>query len=70
MSYKVRKVLRAFAKHGFVVLREGASHTMIRRESDGIQIVVPRHVELNRFTVRGMVNDAGLDWNAFKRDVS
>ena len=52
------------------MLREGANHTIIRREHDGFQMVVPRHTELKRGTVRGMVADAQIDWNDFKRDVS
>lgn len=70
MSFKSRKVLRAFRRHGFVVLREGSSHTIIRRESDGVQIAVPRHPELKRNTVRGMAMDARIDWDEFKREVS
>jgi predicted RNA binding protein YcfA (HicA-like mRNA interferase family) len=29
MSFKTRKVLRVLAKHGFRVLREGASHIIV-----------------------------------------
>ena len=52
------------------MLREGSSHTIIRRERDGFQMVVPRHSELKRGTVRGMATDAQINWDEFKRDIS
>jgi predicted RNA binding protein YcfA (HicA-like mRNA interferase family) len=70
MSFQSRKVVRALVSHGFRVLREGANHTILRRDSDGIQIAVPRHRELKRGTVRGMANDAGVEWDEFRREVS
>jgi predicted RNA binding protein YcfA (HicA-like mRNA interferase family) len=70
MSFQSRKVLRALAKHGFIVLREGAGHTILRRESDGCQIAVPRHRELKRGTVRGMAADANVDWEIFQKEIS
>jgi hypothetical protein len=33
-------------------------------------MVVPRHAELKRGTVRGMVSDAQIDWNDFKRHIT
>ena len=70
MSFQRRKVLRALLRRGFYVLREGSNHTIIRRESDGVQIAVPRHREMKRGTVRGMAMDAKADWDEFRRDVS
>jgi len=70
MSFQSRKVLRAFLNRGFFVLREGGNHTIIRRESDSVQIAVPRHRELKRGTVRGMAMDAKVDWETFKREIS
>jgi predicted RNA binding protein YcfA (HicA-like mRNA interferase family) len=55
---------------GFTVLREGANHTILRRESDGVQIAVPRHRELARGTIRGMANDAKVEWDEFHKAVS
>jgi predicted RNA binding protein YcfA (HicA-like mRNA interferase family) len=69
MSFDRRKVMKALVARGFIVLREGGNHTIVRR-SDGAQIAVPRGRSLKRYTVRGMAMDAGVDWNEFKRDVS
>ncbi len=69
MSFKRKKVLRALQQRGFVVLREGAEHTILR-DPNGRQIAVPRHKELNRYTVRGMAQDAEVAWEEFQKDVS
>jgi predicted RNA binding protein YcfA (HicA-like mRNA interferase family) len=70
MSFQLRKVLRALANRGFYVLREGSNHTILRRDSDGVQIAIPRHRELNRGTVRGMAVDAKADWEKFQQEIS
>ncbi|HVX83495.1 MAG TPA: type II toxin-antitoxin system HicA family toxin [Phycisphaerae bacterium] len=70
MSFQSRKVLRALMARGFYVLREGSNHTIVRRDSDGAQIAIPRHRELKRGTVRGMAADAKVDWEEFRREVS
>lgn len=70
MSYQARKVLHALLSRGFYVLREGSNHTILRRDSDGVQIALPRHRELQRGTVRGMAMDAKIDWELFRQDVS
>jgi predicted RNA binding protein YcfA (HicA-like mRNA interferase family) len=70
MSYPRRKVLAALRRLGFAVLREGGAHTIVHRQSDGVRIAVPRHKELQRGTVRGMAEDAGADWEQFRKDVS
>jgi predicted RNA binding protein YcfA (HicA-like mRNA interferase family) len=70
MSFQARKVLHALLSRGFYVLREGANHTILRRDADGAQIAVPRHRELQRGTVRGMAADAKVDWEIFRQDIS
>jgi predicted RNA binding protein YcfA (HicA-like mRNA interferase family) len=70
MSFQTRKVLKALLRRGFRVLREGANHTIVRRDADGVQIAVPRHREIKRPTARGMAMDAKVDWDEFKREVS
>lgn len=69
MSFDRRKVLKALRARGFEVVREGGRHTIVGR-SDGARIAVPRHGELNRFTVRGIAEDAEANWAQFKREVS
>ncbi len=69
MSFSQRKVLKALRTHGFLPVREGGRHTVVRGE-DGTEIAIPRHRELKRGTVRGIVEDAGLDWEQFRTEIS
>ncbi len=69
MSFSRRKVLEALPKRGCVVVREGKRHTVIRSQG-GMEIAIPRHNELRRGTVRGIVEDVGLEWEEFKADIS
>lgn len=69
MSFSQRKVLKALRGYGFSVVREGARHTIVRGE-DGTEIAIPRHRELQRGTVRGIAEDAKLDWEQFRMEVS
>ena len=56
--------IRALKKAGFYVARQG-KHTVM---SDGVRIVtIPRHNPVNAFTMGGIVRDAGLTIEAFKK---
>jgi predicted RNA binding protein YcfA (HicA-like mRNA interferase family) len=56
--------IRALEKAGFRVVRQG-KHTVM---SDGIRILtIPRHNPVNAFTMGGIVRDAGLSVEAFKK---
>lgn len=70
MSFDRRKVVRALKVFDFEFFREGGNHTIVRRAADGMQIAVPRHRQLARGTVRGMAEDAGVDWERFRKEIS
>jgi hypothetical protein len=54
----------ALEKAGFGILRQGA-HTVM---TDGTRILtIPRHNPVNAFTMGGIVRDAGLDLEEFRR---
>ena len=56
--------IRALEKAGFRVVREG-KHTVM---SDGTRILtIPRHNPVNAFTMGGIVRDAGLTVEEFRR---
>lgn len=56
--------VRALQKAGFRVIRQGKHVVM----SDGVRIVtIPRHNPVNSFTMGGIVRDAGLTEDAFKK---
>ncbi len=59
-----RRAVKALEKAGFRVVREG-KHTVM---SDGARIVtIPRHNPVNAFTMGGIVRDAGLTVEAFRK---
>jgi predicted RNA binding protein YcfA (HicA-like mRNA interferase family) len=59
-----RKAVRALEKAGFHVAREG-KHVVL---TDGVRIVtVPRHDPVNALTMGGIVRDAGLSVEQFRR---
>lgn len=58
------KAVRALEKAGFRVVRQGKHIVM----SDGKRILtIPRHNLVNAFTMAGIVQDAGLSIEEFKK---
>ena len=58
------EAVRALEKAGFRILRQGKHIVM----SDGIRILtIPRHNPVNAYTMGGIVRDAGLSVEEFKR---
>ena len=56
--------IRALEKAGFHIVRQG-KHTVL---SDGVRILtIPRHNPVNAFTMGGIVQDAGLTIDEFKK---
>jgi predicted RNA binding protein YcfA (HicA-like mRNA interferase family) len=58
------RAVKALEKAGFKVLREGKHVVM----SDGVHfITIPRHNPVNALTMGGIVKDAGLTVEEFRR---
>jgi predicted RNA binding protein YcfA (HicA-like mRNA interferase family) len=58
------QAIKALQKAGFAVVREGKHVVM----SDGRRILtVPRHNPVNAYTMGGIVRDAGLSIEEFKK---
>jgi predicted RNA binding protein YcfA (HicA-like mRNA interferase family) len=56
--------VKALEKAGFRVVRQGKHVVM----SDGVRILtIPRHNPVNAFTMGGIVRDAGLTAEGFKK---
>jgi predicted RNA binding protein YcfA (HicA-like mRNA interferase family) len=56
--------VKALEKAGFRVVRQGKHVVM----SDGVRILtIPRHNPVNAFTMGGIVRDAGLTAEEFRR---
>ena len=59
-----QRAVRALAKAGFKIVRQGKHIVM----SDGVRILtVPRAKPVNAYTMGGIVRDAGLTVEAFKK---
>ena len=56
--------VRALEKAGFRIIRQGTHVVM----SDGVRILtIPRHNPVNAFTMGGIVRDAGLTAEEFRK---
>lgn len=58
-----RRAVRAFAKAGFWVVREGKHISMTNGERI---IIIPRATPINAFTMGGIIKDAGMTIEEFK----
>ena len=58
------EAVRALEKAGFRIVRQGKHIVM----SDGIRLLtIPRHNPVNAFTMAGIVRDAGLTLDEFRK---
>lgn len=58
------RAVAALEKAGFRILRQGAHIVM----TDGVRILtIPRHNPVNAFTMGGIVRDAGLSLEEFRK---
>lgn len=58
------RAVAALEKAGFRILRQGAHIVM----TDGMRILtIPRHNPVNAFTLVGIVRDAGLSLDEFRK---
>ncbi len=59
-----KEAISALNKAGYKILREG-KHTIL---SNGTRILtIPRHNPINSYTMGGIIKDAGLSQEAFKK---
>jgi predicted RNA binding protein YcfA (HicA-like mRNA interferase family) len=60
-----RRAIRALERAGFLVVREGRKHVVM---SDGTRfLTIPRNDPVNAYTMGGIVTDAGLSVEAFRK---
>ena len=60
-----RRAVRALTRAGFQVVREGRKHVVM---TDGSRfLTIPRSDPINAYTMGGIVSDAGLGVEAFKK---
>jgi predicted RNA binding protein YcfA (HicA-like mRNA interferase family) len=66
-SLSGRECIRALEQAGFYFKRQEGSHIVLRRDEPFGQVVVPDHRELDRGTLRAIIQAAGLSVNEFMR---
>jgi len=59
-----QRAVNAFEKAGFRVIREGKHISMVK---DDRIIIIPRNNPINAFTMGGIIKDAGLTIEEFKK---
>ena len=59
-----KRAIKAFKKAGFRILREGKHTTM---SDERRIIIIPRANPINAYTMGGIIKDAGLSIEEFKR---
>ena len=63
-----RQVLKTLERLGFVEIHRKGSHVKMRH-ADGRLIVFPFHEEVDRFTLKGALRDAGVSVEEFLEQV-
>lgn len=61
------KAIKALRRAGWRVIGQRGSHVKLYRESDESTLIVPLHNELSRWTLKGILTDAGLSVEEFLR---
>jgi predicted RNA binding protein YcfA (HicA-like mRNA interferase family) len=57
------EAVRALRRCGYEVLRQSGSHVIMRREHR--TVVVPQHKPIKPGTLKGLIEQAGLTFDAF-----
>ena len=63
-----RQVVQGLKRLGFVEIHRKGSHVKMRHE-DGRMIVFPFHDEIDRFTLKGALQDAEISLEEFLKNV-
>ena len=61
------KAVKALKRAGWRVVGQRGSHVKLYRESDENTLIVPLHDELSRWTLKGILADAGIPIPVFLR---
>lgn len=59
------RAVRVFKKTGFWISKAGGKH--IGMTNGKRKITIPRHTRLNPYTLKGIIRDAGLTDETFKK---
>lgn len=59
------RAVRALERKGFRVARQGAGHIVMSK--DNVILTIPRHNPVNGYTMGGIIRDAGLTVEEFRK---
>ena len=60
-----REIVRIFRKLGYRRISQKGSHIKIRHDGKEITLIIPDHREVDRWTLKGILQDAGLSTGKF-----
>jgi predicted RNA binding protein YcfA (HicA-like mRNA interferase family) len=61
------QLVTALGKVGWTAVRQRGSHVRLKHPDRPVALVVPLHRELKRGTLAGILRDAGIDREDFRR---
>jgi predicted RNA binding protein YcfA (HicA-like mRNA interferase family) len=59
------KAVKAFGKAGWVMARQTGSHIILVKDNSVVTLSVPKHNEVDRGTLRKLIDTAGLTVDEF-----
>ena len=59
------EVVRAFLRAGYVKVGQRGSHIKLFHPTLQITLIIPNHREVDRWTLKGILKDAGLSGREF-----
>ncbi len=60
-----KEIVKTFEKNGYYRVSQRGSHIKIRNDTRQITLIIPDHKEVDRWTLRGIIRDAGLTVEEF-----
>ena len=60
-----REIVKAFQRMGYRVVSQRGSHIKIRNDAEDITLIIPDHREVDRWTLKGILRDAGISVEVF-----
>lgn len=61
------QLIRSLERQGWEAIRQRGSHVRLKHPDRSVFLVVPLHRELKRGTLSGILRDAGLDRDEFRK---
>lgn len=60
-----REIVRIFSRLGYREVSQKGSHIKVRHDKKEITLIIPDHREVDRWTLKGILRDAGMSVDEF-----